>query len=174
MPTTIFLSLRGDDASRALESFRRALGEDAQSLVVVPTNDESGFHGSAEVGDIAAAHEAFALARKPFPTLRAYLGAGEGDEPTPRPQAATNGESHGRRPGEGRGRPDERSSEGRGEGRARSAEQRGRGPESRPQERSREQEFVAEGKTREPRRANPRRHRGGRRPQGGEQREPQS
>ncbi len=35
MPTTVFLSIRGEGASRVLESFRRALGEEGESLVVV-------------------------------------------------------------------------------------------------------------------------------------------
>lgn len=167
MPTTVFLSLRGDDASRALESFRRALGEDAQSLVVVPTNDESGYHGSAEVDDLAAAREAFALARKPFPALRAYLGAGGRDEPPPRP--ATNGDGQSRRGGDNRGRPTDRPAESRPDTRARGPEQRPRTGEQRAPERSHETEPPAQG---EPRRANSRR-RGGRRGQGGEQREPQ-
>lgn len=173
MPT-IFLSLRGDDASRALESFRRALGEDAQSLVVVPTNDESGYHGSAEVGDVTAAREAFALARKPFPTLRAYMGAGGRDEPPPRQSVAPDGEGQGRRGGESRGRATERQSEGRPEGRGRGQEARGQDgrAESRSQERSRERDPAPDGEPRESRRTNSRgRNRGGRRPQGSEPRE---
>ena len=178
MPTTVFLSLRGDDASRVLESFRRALGEDAQSLVVVPTNDESGYHGSAEVGDVAAAREAFAVARKPFPTLRAYLGAGGRDDPMPRQTTAPAGEGHGRRGGESRGRGADRQSDGRAEGRGRGQEARGqqedRPQEPRGQERAREKESAPEGEPREPRRTNSRgRHRGGRRSQGGEPREGQ-
>lgn len=106
MPT-IFLSLRGDGAPRVLESFRRALGEEATTLVVVPTNDESGYHGSAEVTDVAAAREAFALARKPYPTLRAFLGGGE-DIARPSRSSASEPRSRGpeqthtRRAGEGR------------------------------------------------------------------------
>ncbi len=73
MPTTVFLSIRGEGASRMLESFRRTLGDDAASLVVVPTNDDNGYHGSAEVADVVAAREAFALARTPFPAMKAYL-----------------------------------------------------------------------------------------------------
>ena len=102
MPT-IFLSLRGDGAPRVLENFRRALGEEATTLVVVPTNDESGYHGSAEVTDVAAAREAFALARKPYPTLKAFLGGGDGGD---RPLSIAPSESRprgGERPtGEGR------------------------------------------------------------------------
>ncbi len=113
----IFLSLRGDDAARALESFRRALGEEATSLAVVPTNDETGYHGSAEVSDVAAAREAFTLARKPFPTLRAYLGEGGREEPpratdrAAREPRRTNPANQSTRPAnrgpEGRSRPTE-------------------------------------------------------------------
>ncbi|HEY8598986.1 MAG TPA: hypothetical protein VIL85_11180, partial [Thermomicrobiales bacterium] len=148
MPTTIFLSLRGDDASRVLESFRRALGEEATSLVVVPTNDESGYHGSAEVGDVAAVREAFALARKPFPSLRAYIGAGGRDEGAPRPASVTHGEGRPSRAGEARPRSGERPHETRSEGRGRATEQKGRG-----QERNQEREASADGETREQRRA---------------------
>lgn len=109
MPT-IFLSLRGDGAPRVLESFRRALGEEATTLIVVPTNDESGYHGSAEVTDVVAAREAFALARKPYPTLKAFLGGGDGGD-RPLNIAPTEGRSRdGERPG-GEGR--RRSEEGR-------------------------------------------------------------
>lgn len=120
MPT-IFLSLRGDGAPRVLESFRRALGEEATTLIVVPTNDESGYHGSAEVTDVAVAREAFALARKPYPTLKAFLGGGDGgdrpisiapSEGRPRGGERPAGEGR-RRTDEGRPRPQERSSEGR-------------------------------------------------------------
>jgi len=167
MPTTVFLSIRGDDATRALESFRRALGEDATSLVIVPTNDESGYHGSAEVGDLAAAREAFALARKPFPTLRAYLGAGGRDEPVTRPAGPPNGEGRPARSGESRSRSGERPTEGRaerGEGRGRGTEGRDRG-----QERGRETGPPVEGEGREGRRAPLRgRSRSGRRPPQGE------
>jgi hypothetical protein len=107
MPT-IFLSLRGDGAPRVLETFRRALGEEATSLTVVPTNDEGGYHGSAEVADVVAAREAFALARKPYPTLKAFLGEGDGGDRPPN-VAFPEGRSRGgeRPPGEGRRRPDE-------------------------------------------------------------------
>ena len=107
MPT-IFLSLRGDGAPRVLESFRRALGAEATTLVVVPTNDENGYHGSAEVTDVAAAREAFALARKPYPTLKAFLGGGDGGD-RPINAAPTEGRPRGgERPGgEGRRRSDE-------------------------------------------------------------------
>ncbi len=118
MPT-IFLSLRGDGAPRVLESFRRALGEEATTLIVVPTNDESGYHGSAEVTDVVAAREAFALARKPYPTLKAFLGGGDGGDrllsiapPENRPR---NGErpagENRRRSDEGRPRTQERATE---------------------------------------------------------------
>ena len=160
MPTTIFLSLRGDDASRMLESFRRALGEEATSLVVVPTNDESGYHGSAEVGDVAAVREAFALARKPFPTLRAYIGAGGREDGSPRPAPPMHGEGRPNRSGEARSRSGERPHETRSEGRGRAAEQKGRG-----QERTHEKETPADGETREQRRAPMRgRNRNNRRP----------
>jgi hypothetical protein len=107
MPT-IFLSLRGDGAPRVLESFRRALGEEAATLIVVPTNDESGYHGSAEVTDIAAAREAFALARKPYPTLKAFLGGSDGGD-RPVHVVVSEGRPRGgeRPPAEGRRRPDE-------------------------------------------------------------------
>ncbi len=161
MPTTIFLSLRGDDASRALESFRRALGEEATSLVVVPTNDESGYHGSAEVGDVVAVREAFALARKPFPSLRAYIGVGgREDGGVPRPTPPPHGEGRPHRSGESRPRAGERPHETRSEGRGRATEQKGRG-----QERTREKEAPVDGETREQRRAPMRgRNRNGRRP----------
>ena len=51
MATTIYLSVRGDGAWRVLESFRRALGEEAGTLVIQPNRDESGFYGSAEVSN---------------------------------------------------------------------------------------------------------------------------
>ncbi len=107
MPT-IFLSLRGDGAPRVLESFRRALGEEATTLIVVPTNDESGYHGSAEVTDVAAAHEAFAIARKPYPTLKAFLGGGDGgDRPLHIPPAEGRPRGGERPMGEGRRRVNE-------------------------------------------------------------------
>lgn len=125
MPT-IFLSLRGDGAPRVLESFRRALGEEATTLIVVPTNDESGYHGSAEVTDMVAAREAFALARKPYPTLKAFLGGGDGGDRPLSIAPSDNRPRNGERPtGEGRRRPDEgrpRIPERSGEGRPRSAE----------------------------------------------------
>ncbi|MDP9375859.1 MAG: hypothetical protein M3Q65_26095, partial [Chloroflexota bacterium] len=71
--TTIYLSVRGDGSWRVLEVFRRALGEDAESLVVQSNRDESGFYGSAEVSDVAAAREAFAAACRAQPGLKAYL-----------------------------------------------------------------------------------------------------
>jgi hypothetical protein len=74
MPTTIFLSVRGDGSWRVLESFRRALGQEAAALVVQSNRDESGFYGSADVNDPTAAREAFSAARQPFPGLKAYLG----------------------------------------------------------------------------------------------------
>lgn len=88
MPTTVYLSLRGDGASRALEGFRRALGAEAETLVVVPNRDDTGYYGSAEVDDVAAAREAFAAARKLYPTLKAFIGVGgrEPEEPPARPQ----------------------------------------------------------------------------------------
>ena len=75
MPRTIYLSVRGDGAWRVLEAFRRALGEEASTLVVHPNRDESGFYGSADVSDPAVAHEAFTKARQPYPALRAHLSA---------------------------------------------------------------------------------------------------
>ena len=148
MPTTIFLSLRGDDALRMLESFRRALGEEATSLVVVPTNDESGYHGSAEVGDVVAVREAFALARKPFPSLRAYIGASGRDDGSVRPTPPMHGEGRPNRSGESRPRSGDRPHETRSEGRGRATEQKGRG-----QERTHEKETPVDGETREQRRA---------------------
>src|SRR5919206_4280494 len=89
MPRTIYLSVRGDGAWRVLEAFRRELGEEAATLVVHPTRDEGGYYGSADVADPAAAREAFARARQPYPTLRAHLSAPppESEEP-PRRQPA--------------------------------------------------------------------------------------
>lgn len=138
MPTTVFLSLRGEGASRVLESFRRALGEEAASLVVVPTNDDNGYHGSAEVNDVAAAREAFAAARKPFPSLKGYIGAGgrDRDDLPSRTPAQSTTEARPARPTEPRSRPPERTQEGRG----RAAEQKGRG-----QEKGREKEPPVEG-----------------------------
>ena len=75
MTRTIYLSVRGDGAWRVLEAFRRELGEEAATLVVHPSRDENGFYGSADVADPAAAREAFARARQPYPTLRAHLSA---------------------------------------------------------------------------------------------------
>src|SRR5690242_7086581 len=110
MPTTVFLSIRGEGASRVLESFRRALGEEAESLVVVTTNDDSGYHGSAEVSDVAAAREAFATARKPFPALKAYIGAGsrDRDEALPRATPPASSEARPARQPEPRSHPTER------------------------------------------------------------------
>jgi hypothetical protein len=151
MPTTVFLSIRGEGASRVLEGFRRALGEEAETLVVVPTNDDSGYHGSAEVSDVAAAREAFATARKPFPSLKAYIGAGsrDRDEAPPRATPPTPGEPRPARQSEPKTRTGERSPEARGRG----AEPKGRG-----QETAREKEAPAEGA--DPgRRRSPLRHR---------------
>jgi hypothetical protein len=151
MPTTVFLSLRGEGASRVLESFRRALGEEAESLVVVPTNDDSGYHGSAEVNDVAAAREAFATARKPFPALKAYIGAGsrDRDETLPRTASPTQAEARPVRQAEPKARPTERPQEARG----RAAEPKGRG-----QDKVREKEAPAEG-AESSRRRSPLRHR---------------
>lgn len=122
MPT-IFLSLRGDGAPRVLESFRRALGEEATSLIVVPTNDESGYHGSAEVVDVIAAREAFALARKPYPALKAFLGGGGGGgEDTPRQLRTGAGESRSRGPEQASSGGRRRAGEGRAPGQERSQE----------------------------------------------------
>ena len=164
MPTTVFLSIRGEGASRALEVFRRALGEEAASLVVVPTNDDNGYHGSAEVSDVAAAREAFAVARKPFPSLKAYIGAGgrERDDAPSRPSPQPSTEARPARPSEPRARSAERPQEARG----RAAEPKGRG-----QEKGREKESTAEGAERGKRRS-PLRHRNRnqrRQPPGGEQ-----
>jgi hypothetical protein len=75
MPTTIYVTARGDGSWRLLDQFRRALGAEAESLVVQSNRDESGFYGSADVSDVAAAREAFAEARKPYPGLKAHLSA---------------------------------------------------------------------------------------------------
>jgi hypothetical protein len=75
MTTTIYLSVRGDGSWRVLEGFRRALGEDAGTLVVQSNRDESGFYGSADVSDVEAARAAFAAARQPYPGLKAHLSA---------------------------------------------------------------------------------------------------
>src|SRR6478735_8834661 len=89
MPTTVYLSLRGDGASRVLEGFRRALGAEAETLVVVPNRDDTGYYGSADVSDVAAAREAFAAARKLYPALKAFIGVGgrEPDDPPARQPA---------------------------------------------------------------------------------------
>lgn len=113
MPTTVYLSIRGEGASRVLEVFRRALGEEAASLVVVPTNDDNGYHGSAEVSDVAAAREAFAVARKPFPALKGFIGAGgrERDDAPGRPAGSAPEQARGPRPAEQKGRGGERPQE---------------------------------------------------------------
>ncbi|MGN6697056.1 MAG: hypothetical protein ACTHMR_02775 [Thermomicrobiales bacterium] len=115
MPTTIFLSVRGDGSWRMLESFRRALGQEAASLVVHSNRDESGFYGSADVNDPTAAREAFNAARQPFPGLKAYLGtvSREREEPvraTPAPRnSVVRGNARATEPRESRTR--ERASE---------------------------------------------------------------
>ena len=43
MPTTIYLSVRGDGSWRVLEALRRTLGEEAGALTIQPNRDESGF-----------------------------------------------------------------------------------------------------------------------------------
>ena len=96
--TTIYLSVRGDGAWRVLEVFRRALGDEAATLVTYPNRDESGFYGSAEVRDPAAARAAFAAARQPYPGLKAHLSA----PPPERPEAAPRQRGRGARSG-GRG-----------------------------------------------------------------------
>lgn len=73
MPVTVYLSVRGDGAWRTVEAFRRALGPQAETLVVHPNRDESGFYGSADVEDAALAREAFTQARAPYPNLKAHL-----------------------------------------------------------------------------------------------------
>lgn len=73
--TTIYVYARGDGSWRVLETFKRALGEAAATLVVHPNRDESGFYGSADVRDPAAARAAFAEACRPFPGLKAHLSA---------------------------------------------------------------------------------------------------
>ena len=113
MATTIYLSVRGDGAWRVLESFRRALGEEAGTLVIQPNRDESGFYGSAEVSDPAAAREAFTSARQPYPGLKAHLSApppeGEGGYRQPHPPQRPPGQrpaEHGDRgPRQGQGPP---------------------------------------------------------------------
>jgi hypothetical protein len=89
MPTTIFLSVRGDGSWRRLESFRRALGQEAESLVVHSNRDDSGFYGSADVSDPTIAREAFSAARQSYPGLKAYLGtvSREREEPIRAPSA---------------------------------------------------------------------------------------
>ena len=122
MTRTIYLSVRGDGAWRVLEAFRRELGEEAATLVVHPTRDEGGFYGSADVADPAAAREAFARARQPYPTLRAHLSAPppESEEPArrqPAPDARRPQPGPPQRPA-GSGEPAARSEHGaRGDGR---------------------------------------------------------
>jgi len=89
MPTTMCLYFRGDGATRALNAFRRALGAEAETLIVHPNRDDSGYYGSAEVLNVDTAREAFATARQPFPTLKAYLGVlpPERDQAAPPPGA---------------------------------------------------------------------------------------
>lgn len=98
MSTTICLYLRGDGATRALEVFRRALGTEADSLSIHPNRDETGYYGSADVQNVDAAREAFATARQPFPTLKAYLGIlpAERDEVPPRGGQPRSSEARGR------------------------------------------------------------------------------
>lgn len=106
MTTTIYLSVRGDGAWRVLEGFRHALGEDASTLVVQSNRDESGFYGSADVGDVEAARAAFAAARQPYPGLKAHLSAPPpereeaprrpGNPPTARPQRQEQRQARGR------------------------------------------------------------------------------
>src|SRR6478609_5345890 len=98
MSTTMCLYFRGDGATRALESFRRALGAEAETLVVHPNRDDSGYYGSADVQNVEAAREAFAHARQPFPTLKAYLGVlpPEREQAAPLPAARRGGEPRGR------------------------------------------------------------------------------
>lgn len=110
MPTTIYLSVRGDGSWRVIEAFRHALGADGATLVVHPNRDESGFYGSADVGDPAAAREAFARARQPYPQLKAHLSAPapERDEPRQSTGARPDGTTRratavGREPREPRG-----------------------------------------------------------------------
>ena len=135
MATTIYLSVRGDGSWRVLEVLRRALGEDAASLVVQPNRDDSGFYGSADVGDVAAAREAFAAACRAQPGLKAYLGAPPPErEEAPRRSAprqpepgkaaggsgasSPNGRAPRRRPVRGRGRGgDGQGQDGQGQGR---------------------------------------------------------
>ncbi len=146
MPTTMCLYFRGDGATRALDAFRRALGAEAETLIVHPNRDDSGYYGSAEVLNVDTAREAFATARQPFPALKAYLGVlpPERDQAAPPPGARRGGEPRGRverperpersetKPGGGRG----------GEGRAgsggatsaRGQEQAGAGEAARPAE----------------------------------------
>ena len=114
MPITVYLSLRGDGASRVLENFRRALGEEAETLIVHPNRDDTGYYGSADVGDVAAAREAFATARKLYPAVKAFLGVA-GREPDELPvRVATNGQVPPRsRPPEQKPRLPERDAEAR-------------------------------------------------------------
>lgn len=99
--TTIYVYARGDGSWRVLETFKRALGEAAATLVVHPNRDESGFYGSADVRDPVAARAAFADACRPFPGLKAHLSAPppEREEPPQRPAAqrpADRGPHHAR------------------------------------------------------------------------------
>ena len=98
MPTTVCLYFRGDGATRALEVFRRALGADAESLSIHANRDDSGYYGSADVQDVEAARVAFASARQPFPTLKAYIGIlpSEREEAMPRGGQQRAGEPRGR------------------------------------------------------------------------------
>ena len=113
MPRTIYLSVRGDGAWRVLEAFRRELGEEAATLVVHPSRDESGFYGSADVSDPAAAREAFSRARQTYPTLKAHFSAPPPEsEDSSRRQGASIAQTA-QRPAEGRERAERRDGQGR-------------------------------------------------------------
>lgn len=107
MPRTIYVSVRGDGSWRVLESFRGALGEEAKTLVIHPNRDDSGFYGSAEVNDVAAAREAFAVARQPYPGLKAHLSAPppEREGSPPQPQQGQSRRQSSQRAQEGASRP---------------------------------------------------------------------
>ena len=109
MPTTIYLSVRGDGSWRVLEALRRTLGEEAGALTVQPNRDESGFYGSAEVSDVVAIRQAFIAACQLSPGLKAYFGAPapeHEDAPRRAPPRPSESNARGQRraPLRGRGR----------------------------------------------------------------------
>ena len=137
MPITMCLYFRGDGATRALDAFRRALGAEAETLIVHPNRDDSGYYGSAEVLNVEAVREAFATARQPFPALKAYLGVlpAERDQAAPRVASGRVGEPRGRSEGKpAGGRPGEARAGNGGAALARGQEQSVPGESARPAE----------------------------------------